>query len=185
MNDAFSPEAHALGLREAHQLRQRLSHGDRLPGYRPPGIVLQSGETGLGEIWAEFSRYMRLEVQYPVRRAMFVMGRPAFMAGAMIAKLAFDAADRRAAARLRTLAAPQWRFMCYPRVILTDQRMIAYVPERHELASFWHGALVGFAPNLTQFSLELAYSDTDPVLLRGPMVPWMTVAFDSCIHPAS
>jgi hypothetical protein len=184
MNDVFSPEAHALGLQEAHQLYERLSRGDRLPSYRPEGIVLQPGEAALGEILAEFSRYMELKVQYPARRSMFVMGSPAFMAGAMIGKLFSDAADRRQAARLAALAAPQWRIMGFPRVVLTNQRMIAHFSERYELTSFWHGGLVGFTPSMTQFSLELVYSDCPPVRLRGPRVPWMSVAFASCIYPA-
>lgn len=185
MNDAFSPEAHALGLQEAHLLYERLSRGDRLPPYCPEGIVLQPGETALGEIWAEFSRYMELQVQYPGHRSMFVMGSPAFMAGALLGKLFSDAADRREAARLAALAAPQWRIIGFPRVILTDQRMIAHLPARYELTSFWHGGLMGFTPSMAQFSLELVYSDCPPVRLRGPRVPWMSVAFASCIYPTS
>jgi hypothetical protein len=185
MNDVFSPEAHALGLQEARQLYERLSRGDRLPPYYPEGIVLQPGETALGEILAEFSRYMELEVQYPAPRSMFVMGSPAFMAGAMLGKLFGDAADRREASRLAALARPQWRIMGFPRVALTDQRMITHFSGRYELTSFWHGGLVGFTPSTTQFSLELVYSDCPPVRLRGPRVPWMSVAFASCIYPAS
>jgi hypothetical protein len=185
MNDAFSPEAYALGLQAARQLYERLSCGGRLPRYQPEGIVLQPGETALGEIVAEYSRYMKLEVQYPAPRSMFVLGSSAFMLGALLGKLFSDAADRREAARLAALAAPQWRITGFPRVVLTDQRMIAYFPEQYDLVSFWHGGLVGFTPSMTQFSLELVYPDCPPVRLRGPRVPWMSVAFASCFHPAS
>lgn len=185
MNDAFSPEAHEAGLQEARQLYERLCRGDKLPPYYPAGIVLQSGETALGEILAEFSHYVELEVQYPAPRSMFVMGSPAFMAGALLGKLFSDAADRREAARLAALAAPQWRIIGFPRVILTDQRMLAHFPERYEQVSFWHSGLAGFTPSMTRFSLELVYSECPPVRLRGPSVPWMSVAFASCIYPAS
>jgi hypothetical protein len=185
MNDWFNPESRALGLQEAHQLYERISRGDRFPPYYPEGIVLQPGETGLGGIVAEFSRYMALEVQYPAPRSMFVMGSTAFMAGALIGKLFSDAADRREAARLATQAAPQWRVRGFPIVLLTYQRMIAHFPERHELTSFWHCALVGFTPGMTQGSLELFYSDCPAVRLRGPRVPVMSVAFASRIYPIS
>jgi hypothetical protein len=178
MNDWFSAEARALGLQEAHQLYERISRADKFPPYHPEGIVLQPGETGLGGIVAEFSRYMALEIQYSVPRPMFVMGSSAFMAGALIAKLFCDAVDRRE-------AAPQWRVMGFPIVILTDQRMIAHSPKQHALTSFWHGALVGFTPSMTQGSLELVYSDCPAVRLHGPKVPVMSVAFSSCIYPPS
>jgi hypothetical protein len=185
MNDWFGPEARALGMQEAHQLYERISRGDKFPPYYPEGIVLQPNETGLGGIVAEFSRYMALEVQYPAPRSMFLMGPPAFMAGALIAKLFGDAADRRDAARLAARAGPQWRFIGFPIVVLTDQRMIAHFPERHELISFWHSALVGFKPNMTQGSLELIYTGCPAVRLHGPRVPVMLVAFTSYIHPPS
>ena len=53
--------------------------------------------------------------------------------------------------------------MGFPIVVLTDQRMIAHFPQRHELTSFWHGALVGFTPSMAQGSLELVYSDCPAV----------------------
>lgn len=175
----------AAGIQEAHQLYERLSRDDGLPPYQAEGIVLQPGETALVGMVAEFSRYMALEVQYPASRSMFVMGTPAVMAGALLAKVFFDAADRREATRLAVRAAPQWRIISSPRVILTDQRMIAYLPAQNELTSFWHNALVGFTPDMTQGSLELIYSDTPAVRLRGSRVPVMSVALASYIYPTS
>jgi len=185
MYDAFGPAAHAEGLAEAGFLHARLERGERLPTYHPAGIVLQPDEGALGETVAEYSRYLELSVQYPFRRSLFVMGSPAFMAGAMIGKLFGDAADRRQARRLAAEAAPQWRFLGFFRVILTDQRLMVYVQNEYQWLSFWHSGLQEFRPRLADFALELLYPDCAAVLLRGPMVPWMSVALASRVSHAS
>jgi hypothetical protein len=118
MYDAFGPEEHSLGMVEAGLLKAGLEQGERLPTYNPQGIVLQPDESAFREIVAEYSRYLELSIQYPVRPSLFVMGSPAFMAGAMIGKAFGDAADRREARRLAAEAAPQWKFLGFPRVVL-------------------------------------------------------------------
>jgi hypothetical protein len=142
--------------------------------------VLEPDEGAFREIVAEYSRYLELPVQYPVNRSMFVVGSPAFMAGALIGKAFSDAADRRDARRLATLAAPQWRFLGFPRVILTNQRFLIYVQDQYQWLSFWHSGLQEYRQH-GDFGLELLYPDCAPVLLRGPMVPWVSVALTSCI----
>jgi hypothetical protein len=180
MYDAFGLEEHTLGAIEAGLLKAGLERGERLPTYRPPGLVLQSDEGAFREIVAEYSRYYELSVQDPVSPSMFVMGSPAFMAGALIGKAFSDGADRREARRLAALAAPQWRFLGFPRVVLTNQRFLIYVQARYEWLSFWHSALQEYRQR-GDFALEMLYPDCAPVLLRGPMVPWVSVALASCL----
>jgi hypothetical protein len=181
MYDVFGSEAHALGLAEAGVLHARLEQGERLPTYQPDGMVLQPDEGALKEIVAEYSRYLELSVQYPIRQPLFVMGSPAFMTGALIGKMFTDAADRREARRLAVEAAPKWRFLGLFRVILTNQRFMVYVQNQYQWLSFWHSGLQEFRPRLTDSALELLYPDCVPVLLRGPMIPWISVALASCV----
>src|ERR1700751_3607844 len=147
MHDAYGPEDCARGLEEAGLLQARLQRGERLPIYHPPGIVLQPDEGALGETVAWYFRYLELSVQYPVRPSLFVMGSPAFMAGAMIGKVLGDGADRRQARRLAAEAAPQWRLLGFFRVILTNQRFMVYVQNQYQWLSFWHSGLQEFRPH--------------------------------------
>ena len=180
MYAAFGPEEHTLGMIEAEFLKAGLERGERLPTYHPPGIALQPDEGAFREIVAEYSRYFELSVQYPVRPSLFVMGSPAFMAGALIGKAFSDAADRREARRLAAEAAPQWRFLGFARVILTNQRFLVYAQDQYQWLSFWHSGLQEYRKR-ADFGLELLYPDCAPVLLRGPMVPWVSVALASCV----
>jgi hypothetical protein len=180
MYDPFGPEAHTQGIADAEILRARLQRGERLPTYHPTGIVLRPDEGAFRETVAEYSRYLELSVQYPVRPSLFVMGSPAFLAGAMIGKTLSDAADRREARRLAAQAAPQWRVLGLLRVILTNQRFLVYAEDQYQWLSFWHSGLQEYRPR-ADFGLELLYPDCSPVLLRGPMIPWTSVALASCV----
>jgi hypothetical protein len=180
MYDAFGPEEHTLGTIEAGLLKAGLDQGERLPTYRPPGLVLQPDEGVFREVVAEYSHYLELAVQYPVRPSMFVMGSPGYIAGALIGKAVSDAADRREARRLAALAAPQWRFLGFPRVVLTNQRFLIYVQDQYQWLSFWHSGLQEYRQR-EDFGLELLYPDCAPVLLRGPMIPWVSLALASCL----
>jgi len=180
MYDAFGPEQHTLGTIEAGLLKAGLERGERLKTYRPPGLVLQPDEGVFREVVAQYSRYFELPVQYPVSPSMFVMGSPAFMAGALITKAFSDAADRREARRLAVLAAPQWRVLGFPRVVLTNQRFLIYVQTQYQWLSFWHSVLQEHRQR-EDFGLELLYPDCAPVLLRGPMIPWVSLALATCL----
>jgi hypothetical protein len=183
MYDPFGPEVHAQGWAEAAAIHARLERGERLPTYTPPAMVLQPDEGVFRETVAEYSRYLKLSVQYPVRPSLFVMGSPAFITGALIGKMFSDAADRREIRRLEAEGAPQWRFQGFFRVILTDQRFMIYVEDQDQWLSFWHSGLQEFRQRPADSGLELLYPDCAPVLLRGPMVPWMSVALAYCVSP--
>lgn len=180
MYEVFGPEEHTLGTIEAEFLKAGLQRGERLPTYNPPGIVLQPDESAFREILAEYSRYLELSVDYQVRSSLFVMGSPGFVAGAMIAKAFGDAADRREARRLAEEAAPKWRFLGFLRVILTNQRFLVYDEDQYQWLSFWHSGLQEYRQR-PDFGLELLYPDCAPVLLRGPMIPWVSIALASCL----
>ena len=178
----MDPEACAVGHSEAAKLLDLFIRGGNLPAYYPPGIVLQPGEFGLGEAVANWDEFTELEYEYRSERSMFAWGSPAFVAGALIANAIGEAADRREAQRLAALAAAQWRWQGQPRLVLTNQRLLVQHTTRG-WASFWHGALVGFLPQVEGFLLLLDYADCAPVRIWGPMVPWLSVALASCIYP--
>jgi hypothetical protein len=73
-----------------------------------------------------------------------------------------------------------WRFLGFLRVILTNQRLLVYAEDQYQWLSFWHSGLQEYRQR-ADFGLELLYPDCAPVLLRGPMVPWVSVALASCV----
>jgi hypothetical protein len=91
-----------------------------------------------------------------------------------------NAATRRAAERQ---AMPQWRCDGFPRILVTNRRLLVQNPDDYQWISFWHSALLEFGPQLQEYALYLGYPGCAPVLLRGPMVPWLSVALAFCIYP--
>jgi Domain of unknown function (DUF1707) len=175
----FGPEAHSEGWAEAVGLFRRLAQGQELISHQPPGLMLEPGEGALGEVVAEYSRFSEMTVPY-TQRSTFALGGPVFVAAALIGTAATNAAARRAAERQ---AAPQWRFEGFPRVILTSRRLLVHRPANYQWLSFWHRGLFEFGPELRTYSLYLGYPDCAPVMLRGPMVPWLSVALAACVYP--
>lgn len=175
----FSPEAHAEGWGEAIGLFRRLTGGQDLISHRPPGLMLEPGEGALGEVVAEYSRFSGMEVPFR-QRTTVAPGGPVFVAAALIGTAASDAAARRTAERM---AAPRWRFEGFPRVILTNWRLLVHRRADYQWLSFWHRGLFEFGPELGAYSLYLGYPDCAPVMLRGPMVPWLSVALATCVYP--
>ena len=175
----FSPEAHSEGWGEAIGLFRRLTQGQDLISHKPPGLMLESGEGAHGEVVAEYSRFSGMQVPYR-QRTTFALGGPVFVAAALIGTAASNAAARRTAERL---AAPQWRLEGFPRVILTNRRLLVHRPADYQWLSFWHRGLFEFGPELRAYSLYLGYPDCAPVMLRGPMVPWLSVALAACVYP--
>jgi hypothetical protein len=175
----FGPEAHAEGWAEAFGLFRRLAQGQELVSHQPPGLMLESGEGALGEVVAEYSRFSGMQVPYQ-QRTTFALGGPVFVTAALIGTAASNAAARRAAERL---SAPQWRLEGFPRVILTNRRLLVHRPADYQWLSFWHRGLFEFGPELRAYSLYLGYPDCAPVMLRGPMVPWLSVALATCVYP--
>jgi Domain of unknown function (DUF1707) len=175
----FSPEAHSEGWSEAVGLFRRLTQGQELISHQPPGLMLESGEGALGEIVAEYSRFYGMQVPY-TQRSTFALGGPVFVAAALIGTAASNAAARHAAERQ---AVPQWRFEGFPRIILTGRRLLVRRPADYQWLSFWHRGLFEFGPELRTYSLYLGYPDCAPVMLRGPMVPWLSVALATCVYP--
>jgi hypothetical protein len=175
----FSPEAHYEGWSEAMGLFRRLAQGQELFSHQPPGLMLESGEGALGEVVAEYSRFSGMTVPYQ-QRTTLALGGPVFVTAALVGTAASNAAARRAAERQ---AAPQWRFEGFPRVILTNRRLLVHRPADYQWLSFWHRGLFEFGPQLRTYSLYLGYPDCAPVMLRGPMVPWLSVALAACVYP--
>jgi hypothetical protein len=175
----FGPEAHASGWEEAALLLRRLTAGEELVSYAPPGLVLEPGEGALGEAVAEYSRFYGMNVPYS-QHSTLALGGPVFVAAALIGTAVGNAAARRAAERQ---AAPQWRFDGFPPLILTNRRLLIRHPGDYQWLSFWHAGLLEFGPEVQAYALYLGYPDCAPVMLRGPMVPWLSVAVATLVYP--
>lgn len=119
------------------------------------------------------------EVPYN-QQSTVALGGPVFIAAALIGTALTNAAARRTAERR---AAPQWRSEGFPRVILTNKRLLLQPPANYQWLSFWHAHLFEFRPDVRTYSLYLGYQDCAPILLRGPRVSWLSVAQACCIYP--
>jgi hypothetical protein len=175
----FGPDAYVEGWNEAASLFNRLTRGDELSPYHPSGLVLEPDEISYGEGTAEYSRFYGMQVQYTERSA-FAFGGPVFVAATLIGTALGNAAARRSA---EILAAPQWRTEGYPRILLTNRRMLVHSPVNYQWLSFWHSSLLEFGPQVGDYAIYLGYPECAPVLLRGPVVPWLSVVFAFCVYP--
>jgi hypothetical protein len=163
-------EAHRSGWNDAAWLYRRLLNGDPLPIPEYSSLVLGQDETLHMDAPVEYARFYGIDVTYR-QRSVVAVGSPVFVLGALAANGIGNAAARSSA---RRMAAPQWREFQVARAVLTDQRLLAHT--RSGWLSFWHSGMAEYRPDPRGFALVLTYPDCEPVLLRGPAVPWVCVA---------
>src|SRR5271154_2544071 len=160
MIDPFNQQAHAEGWAVAVRLFHSLTRGEAFVPYRPPGLILEPTEKALGEATVQYSQYYGTVVPY-AQRSTFARGGPIFVAAALIGTAAANASARRAAERM---SAPQWRSGGFPRVLLTDQRLLIRSPTDFQWHYFRHSTLLEFWPRVEEYALHLVYSDCAPTM---------------------
>jgi hypothetical protein len=101
----------------------------------------------------------------------FIIGSPLLMAAGLIGSAVGNAYTRNKAANM---AQAQWRPQGSVRTILTNQRILCDVTG--QWLDFWHEGIVELLADLPQWMVVTRYEVGDPLMLRGPLAPWYTVA---------
>lgn len=175
----WGPQEHQQGLLAGGDLYRHVVSGGDLEPLATTPIPPRPGEITYADLPLEYSRFYGTDESY--RQFSFkVSGSPAFLVTALAATAVGNAAARQ---RARMRAAPQWREHQVVRAVLSNQRLL--VSARVGWMSFWHSGLVEFLPDPDAFALILAFTDCEPVMLRGPGVPWLSVAMARLVYQAS
>lgn len=172
----WGPQEHQQGLLAGGELFRHVVTGGDLEPLPATTVVLQPGERAYADLPLEYSRFYGMDASYR-HRSVVAFGSAGFVLGALAANAAGNAIAR---SRARAQAAPQWREQQIARVVLTDQRL--FIAARPGWLSFWHGGLAEFLPEPDAFQMVLAFPDCEPVMLRGPGVPWLSVAMARLIY---
>lgn len=148
------------------------------PAVKVYGPVLGPDERALLTAPAQISRLTAGDGTYQ-HSSTFLWGSPMFTLGVMGTQ---GLINRRRRQRALHDAIPAWRLHREGTVLVTDERLIIPAANGTQLLSFWFANVSEFHVDLTQRTVELAYStaECEPVRLHGPAVPglalWAAVA---------
>jgi hypothetical protein len=174
----WGPQEHQQGLTAAGELfRHVVTGGDLAPLPASP-VIVAPGEYPYADLPVEYSRFYGMDVTYRTN-SVIPFGRPTFIITALAANALGNAVAR---SRARSQAAAQWREQQIAGALLTSQRLS--IGTQVGRLSFWHQGLAEFLPQPDRFNLVLIFHDTEPVMLRGPGAPWLSVAMARLLFPA-
>jgi hypothetical protein len=138
-------------------------------------LLLNPGEVPYADLVLEYARYYAMTVPYGTQRTLLFGSAPLFAAGLLLDAAANGAAKRQAAAA----AATQWRDIHLTRIALTNQRILALVEGTWLV--FWHSAMLDVWPDPQHWAWFAAYNGSEPLRLRGPWAPWLSVVVGAIV----
>ncbi|MDP9793930.1 hypothetical protein J2S43_002442 [Catenuloplanes nepalensis] len=138
-----------------------------------PSIMTRPGESQFGALVADLSVFHGIDVEYSTGGYAFGGGLM-FVAAGMLAGAANDARKRR---RAENQARPQWRPLGTAPVVITDQRLLVMIDNQWQSSEL--RALVSMQPEPGDWAVTMHFEGAPPLRLRGPWVPWMTVAISA------
>jgi hypothetical protein len=148
-----------------------LRNGEPPPTLRVYGPVLWDGESALLCAPAFYSRFFGGDGEYNPS-AMYVVGRPAVMIGALAAQGLINHRRRVAAERE---AATRWRLHQGVEVIVTTHRLLCHTRADGWLA-FPFDRVTEFYPDLQSWELTMTFGGaTAPLRLAGPSTPALSL----------
>jgi len=172
-----SQEELARGWHSAQELFRSLQSGQPLsPLPYASGLLLQADELEYAAADAEFCRFYGLDGGSYVHSTL-LMGGPFMMAATGIAS-AVGNRSRRTAAEVQAM--PQWRYGGRTRAVLTSTRLL--ISSEGQWLSFYHGAILELQPHPATSSMFMAFEGTSPLSLRGPWIPYLSVALFYLLH---
>ncbi len=164
-------EEAARGWSSACELFQGLQAGRPLMALPySSGLLLQPDETEYAAADAEFLRFYGRDGSTYVHSTL-LMGGPFMMAATGIAS-AMGNRSRRTAAEREAMA--QWRYCGSTRAVLTSNRLL--ISWEGQWVSFWLGSILEIQPHPATSSVCLAFEGSPPLSLRGPWIPYLSVA---------
>jgi hypothetical protein len=153
---------HSMGLLIDHVRR------GGVPTRTAPTIMCRAGEEQYGTFPVDAQVYCRADVEYS--SSMYASGGLFFTAASLAASAAINSNNRRKA---EAAARPQWRPWGRFPAIFTNQRLLLMT---NQWTSYHFQALIMIEPNPMEYGVALHFEGSNPILLRGPWVPWATVA---------
>ena len=140
-------------------------------GLEPEGVdvygpILEDDEEAILEADVTTSRMYGGDAHYQ-RNDLVALGWPAVMVGALVANEVFNHRRKVAA---RRIAEVRWREDHCAHVWATTHRLI--IQGRHRIESYWYASVNEFYPDLSRWSLTMAFGDgSNPLRIVGPAAP--------------
>lgn len=163
----YEAEQSAAGWHSMTMLAAHVQAG-HLPARVDPTIMCRQGEEQYGTLPVDAQLYCGADVEWA--SGMRVSGGLLFMGAALAANAAMNAKKKRDA---EAAARPQWRPWGRFPAIITNQRVLLMT---EQWTSFYFQQLIMIEPNPTNYAVALHFEGSTPIMLRGPWVPWATVA---------
>jgi hypothetical protein len=139
-----------------------------MPAGVPPTIMCRAGEEQYGTLPVDAHVYCGADVEYS--SSMFAAGGLFFTAATLAASAAVNASQKRKA---EAASRPQWRPWGRFPAIITNQRLLLMT---EQWTTYDYGAIIMIEPNPVNYTVALHFEGSYPIMLRGPWVPWATVA---------
>ena len=124
-----------------------------------PTVRLGAGEKEYGAFPADVSAYFSTDVDYS--SSIFASG-GFFFTG--------SSAETRGG----------WRFQGRQRVTITSQRLI--LGDEDVERAYEYRSLILLQPNPLDWSVNVYFQGAQPIMLRGPWIPWMTVVMSAELY---
>ncbi|MET0426823.1 MAG: hypothetical protein ABW046_23350 [Actinoplanes sp.] len=159
-------QAHA-GWQSMTMLLAHVQNGGR-PAAITPTIMCRRDEEQYGTLPVDAQIYCGADVEYS--SSMFAAGGLFFTAATLAASAAVNSSNRRKA---EAASKPQWRPWGRFPAIVTNQRLLLMT---EQWSSYEFGHLLMIEPNPMNYGVALHFEGAYPIMLRGPWVPWATVA---------
>lgn len=147
-----------------------------VPARVAPTILCRAGEEQRGTLPVDAQVYCGADVEYS--SSMYASGGLLFTAASLAVSAAVNANQRHKA---EAAARPQWRAWGRFPAIVTNQRLLLMT---EQWTSYHYPALLMIEPNPLNYAVALHFEGANPVLLRGPWVPWATVAICATLFRA-
>ena len=157
----------AAGWQSMTNLVQHVLRGG-VPDTIAPTILCRAGEHQYGTIPVDAQVFCSADVEYS--SSMYASGGLIFTAAALATSAAVNSGRRRKA---EAAALPQWRPWGRFPAIVTNQRVLLMT---EQWSSYDLHNLIMIEPNPVDYGVALHFEGSYPILLRGPWVPWATVA---------
>ena len=166
---AASAVAYQQGFERAADLRERLAAGSQPVRLQVWDVMLEPDETLLMDAPLQYSRWYGTDVDY-THTSTFAVGRPAFVAGALVGSAIGNAIARSNAV---SAARTRWREQQSCRTLVTDRRVLCRTSD--QWLSFYYGGVVASHPDVLGATLILEFSDTAALRLHGVDGPGLCV----------
>jgi len=176
----FSRRDFAAGWDSGIRLYQHLSDGRDLFEALPEADSMpdDEGDAYYADTVFEYARYYGFDVTHSYTEPVITTGDRIFHPLRSIGDSMRNASARRQfeqqARQMDRESAPRWREFLPVRTVLAPERILCNVDG--EWLSFWFADTTHIGIDLSDWSLGFGFEEGSPLQLRGPDIPWYTLA---------